>query len=374
MIEKIILTNFKVHKSTALKLGPKVTTIVGPSDAGKSTVVQALKWAALNYPSGDGFLRHGESKVEVDVIADGRHVQRRKGSGGNAYELDGQILKAFGTGVPADVSNVLGLHEVNFQSQFDPPFWMMDSAGEVSRNLNRIVNLSIIDSSLAFINKELRTAKSKEEITLQQWEEAKKAKRNLAWVVDVDGRLTILEEMERDLQNLQNRISRNQDLIESATAAKTKVNELRNVGERFKKVTYLHATWTNAINTRKHHEALVRSAVIARDAMRSTPDFSRVVKLRTAADATAEHRRVHESYVETAREYLTDIQRIDRELELWREKLKNCTPEICPTCGQEITSSPPSGTCTSTSTHQSSEVRKPLGPKRSKGSGIKSQR
>lgn len=41
MIRRIVLRNFQNHRRLRIDLDPRVTTVVGPSDAGKSAVVRA---------------------------------------------------------------------------------------------------------------------------------------------------------------------------------------------------------------------------------------------------------------------------------------------------------------------------------------------
>jgi chromosome segregation ATPase len=156
MLTRLILKNFQAHRKLALEFDPHVTTIVGPSDVGKSAIIRALRWVATNKPGGSAFTTHGEKATKVALEVDGHTIVPRRGPDGNAYDLDKQELKAFGADVPEPVAKLLNVGDINFQWQHDAPFWFSETSGEVSRRLNSIINLAIIDDVLAYVNSRLR--------------------------------------------------------------------------------------------------------------------------------------------------------------------------------------------------------------------------
>ncbi len=149
MIKQLKLKNFQAHEDLTIDLDPGVTTIVGPSDVGKSAIMRSLKWVACNTPAGADFIRWGTKRCVVSIETDEGSISRTRSASINKYELDGREFVAFGKAVPEEVVAALGLEEMNFQGQYDGPFWLGDSAGEVSRQLNRVACLEIIDDSLA---------------------------------------------------------------------------------------------------------------------------------------------------------------------------------------------------------------------------------
>jgi len=151
-IKSIHLTNFQCHKDTELTLSDRVNVIIGPSRQGKTAILRAIRWVAENRPSGEAFKRHGSEKegTEVSIELDtGQIVTRVKTSNDNYYDLNGQPFRAFGQEVPTPISEVLNLSPINTAGQFDQPYLIFDSPGEVSRQLNKIVHLDVIDTSLS---------------------------------------------------------------------------------------------------------------------------------------------------------------------------------------------------------------------------------
>jgi exonuclease SbcC len=152
MLTSLKLQGFQSHLNSTLEFGDGVTVLVGPSRNGKTCVLRAIKWLAENRPVGiDGFITHGQKEVSVTLELDGRTITRRKNSKENVYILDGEKFSGIGTEVPRPIKELLNLSELNTADQFDVPFLLFDSPGQVARTLNAIVHLEKIDAALANI-------------------------------------------------------------------------------------------------------------------------------------------------------------------------------------------------------------------------------
>ncbi len=184
-MKKLRIKNFQIHKDLEIEFGP-ITTIVGASDSGKSAILRALKWVAMNEPKGSGFIREGAKETMVTLSLEGHEIQRQRSASNNSYRMDGAEYKAFGNEVPEDVARALNVSDLNFQGQHDSPLWFTETAGEISRRLNDIVDLSQIDSTLSAIDSIVR-----EERWRVQESETKKAKikeegMKLKWISDAE--------------------------------------------------------------------------------------------------------------------------------------------------------------------------------------------
>jgi DNA repair ATPase RecN len=201
MIRSLKIKNFQCHDGLDIQLDPKITTIVGPSDIGKSAIHRAIRWLSLNSPSGDGFIKNGTEEVCVHVSVENKVVKRSKGKE-NLYGIDGKDFKSFGTSVPDDIKQVLNVNEINFQNQLEGPFWLSLSAGEVSRQLNDIVDLGIIDQSLSSVSKRIRAVKERVKIFRESLTKAKQQREDLKWVVEADKHYKYLEYKQQSLSKL----------------------------------------------------------------------------------------------------------------------------------------------------------------------------
>ena len=183
MLASLTLENFQKHEFFTLDFDEFVTVLIGPSDVGKSAVIRALRWLCLNQPAGDAFITHGEDNTSVTLTFDECEVSRQRGKVGNLYTLDGEELRAFGqSSVPDKIAALLNITSDNFQRQHDSPFWFTLSPGQVSKELNRVVDLDIVDTTLANIASELRKAKATLEISEERLKTASEKKAQLKWV------------------------------------------------------------------------------------------------------------------------------------------------------------------------------------------------
>jgi len=182
----IKLVDFQGHEEITIDFSKTITSLKGPTDAGKSSILRALRWVCLNDLGGDEFIREGAKKTKVILTVCqtaketgdnhlSHDITRIKGTSGlNTYELNGEELKAFGQGVPQDIVKLLNVNEINFQSQHDSPFWFNETAGEVSRRLNAVVDLSVIDTTLSNISSAVRQAQERKTLCHERLEEVKK--------------------------------------------------------------------------------------------------------------------------------------------------------------------------------------------------------
>lgn len=195
MLTSIAIKNFQAHEKLRVDFDPHVTTIVGPSDVGKSAILRALEWVCTNKPSGITFLRHDASRVSVLVSVDGRKLIRARGASVNQYSLDGKLFKALGSEVPEEVTDLLNVSSINFQAQIDAPFWFNDSPGQVSKNLNAIVDLGLIDDCMAKLGVAQRTAKARQEVVKDRLQVARTQAAQLRYIKEMECELRQLEEL-----------------------------------------------------------------------------------------------------------------------------------------------------------------------------------
>ena len=211
MLQKIEIRNFQSHKATNMALGDRVNTIQGNSDCGKSAVMRALNWLIFN-PAGDYFVsdwaKSPTGKVikepcEVTVHVDGHVITRRRDKDFNGYILDGQTFEATRNSVPQQVAAILGLGEVNIQRQLDPPFLLSMSAGDVSRYINSLVNLTRIDTWTAAANGRYKSLLKDVDRHGKEAEARQAEVDSYSWLPDLDrisARATELEGRKADVE------------------------------------------------------------------------------------------------------------------------------------------------------------------------------
>lgn len=221
MIRKIILRNFQIHQKLAIDLDPRVTTVVGPSDSGKSAIVRAAKWVCLNRPSGAAFVRKGAAKCSVTVGP----VRRVRTKSRNEYRVGGKVSKAFGQDVPAPARDALNVHPENIQGQHDPPFWLSLNPGDFAKALNEVVDLSLIDRAVGSLNKEARKAEAEVSVTRERLKEAKTERDAMAPAVAFDAALREVERLKAEADAARERADRLRSVAGKAASSRRKARE-----------------------------------------------------------------------------------------------------------------------------------------------------
>lgn len=348
MITSIFLKNFQRHKRLKIEFGEGVTTLVGPTSAGKSAVFRALRLVCLNKPNGDAQIRHGQKSFLIVLGVDGHKIKRKKGTV-NVYLYDGQSYRSFGNSVPRDISELLTVDDNNFQRQLDLPFWFTESPGQVSRNLNQIVDLEIIDTTLANVSKEARDAKAVVDVTRQRHHEARVKRNELRWVPDMLAEWAQVEAAQEKAD----------ECAKKGTALAILLREAVRHQQTKRRLTSVSVAGANAVvagellaGLRQKAMRLAELIALGRNAERwakvKLPDIGPLLALRKEADGIAEKRRNLEMLVEEAARLEKEKCHFEIELKRLSKSLAASKPaNVCPRCGQPIvSSSQPAGTST----------------------------
>lgn len=340
MLEKLLIQNFQAHAKTSIEFDPNITCIVGPSDSGKSAIIRALRWVCMNSQpkKGTSFINWSAKGCTVKLLVDGRKITRKRNKNEtvNEYWLDKESYKSFGRDVPDPISNFLNIDEISWQGQHDSPYWFNATAGEVSRQLNAIVDLSIIDSTLSAVARTVSKSATKLEIA----EEAeKKAKSNFAaleWVPEYVKEVEVLKTLEK--------------IATSKRAGVSCISVLYNDAKKhhITKERYSAVVECGKITVSKGHEALQTRKNLAaiKDLIVITKRVLHIIKadvpdISVMQKAVKEHRESRDRSI-ILRKLITDVKRfrglakkeipdivLMEKLILKHKKLKNDSRSIC---------------------------------------------
>lgn len=341
MLERILIQNFQTHSKLRVDFDPAITCIVGPTDVGKSAILRALRWVTENQPGGDTFVRYGAKGCTVQLLVDGHTIVRRRSPGGgtNTYSLDDAEYKAFGRGVPEPVEALLNIGPICWQRQHDAPYWFSETAGEVSRQLNSIVNLGIIDDSLTNINRAFHKARTRLEVVEEDLTAAKCEADGLAWVPGFADAVNVLADKETRWAVAASRAARFRELLLSIQAYQAACERATRANSRGLIMAKCGETAVNAANRVESLKKLVDVAkVYQRAASVVVPSFTLIEEIaQRYRDAAVEALAVR-ALVKDIKEKETILCQRKEEL----KKAEAAVPKVCPTCGQSL---PPTSIC-----------------------------
>lgn len=299
MIESIVIKNFESHKNTKLDLHPGVNVIVGESDHGKSSIMRALNLLVNNRPSGDEFIRDGETNTIVKIKIDNHIIKRKKGKE-NLYYLDGKEFKiSSNRTVPEKIAKILNISDFNLQKQLDSHFLLSESSAEVARYFNKIVKLDVIDKSLKNIIQRINSDRRKAAEAKEKSVELKSSIKEYDWLVGAEDKLRKLELTEKSISKTANQIREIDALITEIELIKKEREKLLNFSKA-KPIVNKLITLSNEIEKeeRKYDEL---SALIY------------------SIEHTSE-----------------EIQKKKKEKKVLEKQFKELMPNVCPLCSQEI--------------------------------------
>lgn len=334
-LESITLRNFQAHAKLTVKFDERITVIVAPTDAGKSAVIRALRWACRNKPNGEDFIRHGEKEAKVVLRFDGgRKVVRSRGGRKNSYSLDGSEFSAFGNNVPERIADALKLADINIQMQHDSPYWFGESEGQVSKKLNELVNLGIIDRTLAATGSAVRSARAERELIVKRLDEAKASVRSLKGIEKTDAALLKVEGLWEELSSVRKRrerLSGDMDVLRTAVGVRKRHKALIAEGE----AVVALGDKLKAIGTRRDalESSLRLLARLDRERAMEVPSLVELTKTHLALDLVRGRRVRLSDAIEELRTLWKKRKHAQDALALAEKELEENTPETCPTCG-----------------------------------------
>jgi len=337
MIKSLTIRNFQKHTQLKVNFDKQITTIVGPTDAGKSSFIRAFLWLATNRPSGESFRRQGSKKTGVRAVVDNHTITRTRGKTLNTYEVDGETSRAMGTKVPDVVSDALRLDAVNFQSQHDPPWWFTDTPGQVSSKLNEIVDLSMIDKATSFIASEVRKNAAKIGVVQERIADKTKEVASLQHVDQLDQDLKQLEKLGGQLGKIRGVTSTLGNLLQAAVVSQKehkRLTVLFNLGEG---VVLAGSLWQEVAQRRELLEELMWQGEEAKKEINTpVPNLTAIKKIVGDLVKLRRQRSAMEELLAQAKAASSSKKQLVSELATAQTVFEDTFKGACPLCGKNL--------------------------------------
>jgi DNA repair ATPase RecN len=344
MLERVQIRGVGANERLDIEFGPNVTSIIGKNFQGKSWALRALRLVMLNKPAGDSYINWDCDEAKVRLSLDGKIVTRIRNNSDNSYRLSGKPkpYTAFGNDVPLDIAKLMNVSDrLNFQTQHSTkenriPFWFCETAGEVSRQLNSIVNLELIDVTLANIQSQQRAMNSVSKAAEQDLSIAIEEQKELSYVEDMNKELEHCESLQEAYQDIVEKRSKLEETLKSVE----KHTSIRDRRSRYvteaQHVLSAHAEYTKAAEKAADLAESIEKIRGLRQALENKPpSIKPLERLKIKADEFSAHCEELGSLIESIErgrrlqcQKKEELKRSQRELD--KEKI------LCPNCGTEI--------------------------------------
>lgn len=356
MINSIKLKDFQSHKDTHIEFVPGVNVIVGRSDSGKTAIFRALRWVVFNRPSGGMFVRHGRSSTEVEVdfglseLVSRNRTVKKAGNYVLRSDVNSLNFQALSSSVPDEISEVINMGEENFQNQLDAPFLLSNTSGEISKKLNKVAQLDIIDVSLGNINRWINEIKKE----ISKWEDSANVEKGILkafkGVGEVQKQTKRLVKLNKKSIELNQTIPKFENVLDSYMKHRTTVKELEHETKKYDGLVELIERYESSKSIYKEKRLRHDVFKIHRDDVhKHTLKYNRIEKcielLRPLHEKQAKVVEMDDK-INSFEQFISQFQERDDnlyELEkaLSRKKLKMNEElkriNVCPTCGGKLT-------------------------------------
>jgi len=254
-IEKVILENFQSHKNSVIEFDNQLNVIVGPSDSGKTAILRAIRWALYNEPSGDYFIREGESECSVTVIFnDGTKLNRYRSKSKNSYSLydinnNETKFEGFGISVPQEIIDKTGIKKIlldsdlssaiNLSDQLEGAFLLSERGSTRANSMGRLVGVNIIDDALRETLKDIRNLSSNKRNIDENIFELKKELAEYEYLEELSKTVNNVESIRDNIHFKSGYLSKYKTLLDKSISLSQEKKELNYYIDKLKGINLL---------------------------------------------------------------------------------------------------------------------------------------
>lgn len=343
MFTKLELKNFQSHESTELKFVPGVNAIIGASDSGKTAILRAIRWVIWNRPLGDAFRSDWGGDTSITIQVPENTITRWKYDNEHGYTVNGTKLTAIKTEVPEDVGRILNIDEINLQQQFDRPFLIDASAGEVANHFNKVAHLDNIGTTIKTLTSWQRKLNQDAQVYESKIEEYEKAIHKFDFIPDMEIMIEQAEKYQDKIETLTKEMMELSKIVDSLEEIELQMEELTPILELEESVKEYLALRDEKISLETSKDALYSIIFEMNVSFHILTELKAVQTKETSVNNAINLYQTIESYHNTkkdlnqiilrVKETKEDLYNTTKEVDTLQKEFNNMFPDVCPLCG-----------------------------------------
>lgn len=244
-ITEVRLEGFQSHVESHFQLGPGLNVVTGPSDAGKTSIIRAIRWVAFNEPQGEAFVNATVGEAVVTLFLDsGVVITKRRRKGKTSYLLqlspddEGSLYEK--SEVPDEVKNMLQIDKqrfgdfessLNFAFQLDAPFLISETASAGAKILGKLAGTECVDLAIKGISKDTHAARQERSSAEK---DAERISASMLAFLGLDDQKNAVETAELVIENVEKSVQRLEDLKSYRRKYEDATEKLATMNERLK--------------------------------------------------------------------------------------------------------------------------------------------
>lgn len=232
MIKSHRIINFQSHEDTLFNFHWGVNCIIGESGCGKTATLRSLNLLVKNRPLKfnfhSDFAKSGVTSVKT-ILESNEEVKITKTKGSAVYTLSSNGKKEkwpkLNKQVPDRVGDVLNISDLNLQWQFDNPFLISASPGEMARVINEKTKIDEADEWIKTLNKNINALKRKQQDEEIEIEDTLKQLKGLRGLDKLNNHLNKIEDMGKQIAKLDDEYIQIDSILANIRDAENKIKE-----------------------------------------------------------------------------------------------------------------------------------------------------
>ena len=232
MLNQLEIINYQSHEHTIYNFHPGVNCIIGESGHGKTASLRAFNLLVnhrpLRFRYHSDFAKIGRTSVKA-ITAEGIEAKIVKTKKKAKYVLITNGKKEewpkLNKQVPDRVKDALNISDLNIQWQFDNPFLISTSPGEIARVINEKTKIEEADEWIRTLNKNINILKRKQHDEELDIEENLKELKILSPLPKLNTLLNRMDFIDKKIAKLDNEYIQIDSIIASIEDVENKIKE-----------------------------------------------------------------------------------------------------------------------------------------------------